>query len=545
MLLAVMLFLTLNVVLAIYVINWSRLPSVVMFVFLAFFNFSFALAMTKRILSFLVSPYQMAKIQSLTNKPQVAVLYATMNDVVPEALSSIWQTYRSQVYVLDDSTDPHKRSIIDRIAGEKGFVVMRREQRRGFKAGAINDWIKIYGAEYDYIVLLDADSYLPPDWVEDALKYAEHPANAKVSIFQGLINIWNLDNRFVKTLAPLHVLGQDIWEKRLANHLDAVFCYGHNVLVRMSHLREIGGFVEGYVSEDFATAVKLAEKGYKSRFIPSHTYEALPENIRGFVKRQNKWTRGSMEFFTFAKHPNLSPMQRLLLAQTPADHFAYVIILISMFLTIFGYYSTTAHLLAFALNLFSAHIFYILEIPLFQYVIATAIVSGIMLRLKLYKLGVSNWVFLKYQLLSKAIGAIMLPYEVKTILKYAVNRKLSVSVTPKSETNLSLKETMSIAKATVLIMILLTFGLILMNPLGIVYNITWLAPFFVSPFIIYYFSKASRSRHSRAGGAYLTATNGASKTVSSQYSQPEIVSSMLSALRFNEATPTSNEMYKS
>lgn len=529
-------FMTLNAVLGYYVINWSRLPSILMFIFLVFFNFSFALLLTKRILSFVVKPYQPVKLKDLASKPKVAILYATMNDVVPEALSSVGQTYPSDVYVLDDSTETEKRNTIDRIAHEKGFKVIRREQRQGYKAGATNNWIRLYGAQYDYIVLLDADSYLPPDWVEDALKYAEHPSNAKVSVFQGLINIWNIDNRFVRTLAPLHVLGQDIWEKRLANHLDAVFCYGHNALVRMSHLREIGGFVEGYVSEDFATAVKLAEKGYKSRFIPSHTYEAMPENIRGFIKRQNKWTRGSMEFFSFSKQPHLSPLQRLLLVQTPLGHFAYIIILVTMFLTIFGYYSTTAHLLAFALNLLEYHIFYILEIPLFQYVIATAIMSGIILRLKLYKLGVSNWTFFKYQFLSKAIGAIMLPYEVKTMLKYVVNRKLMVSVTPKSETSLSLRETLSIAKETILIAWLLTIGLVLTNPLGIVYNVTWFAPFFISPLIIYFFSRTPPHSRGSDAIAFRTATNGSPMDISCHYSQPEVITALLSNVRTNRAT---------
>jgi len=529
--LVVMLFLTLSVALALFVINWTRPVSVLMFIFLMFFNFSTSLLLSKRILSFFVEPYRLPLLQNLTGEPRVAILYATMNDVVPECLSDILQTYPNEVYVLDDSTDPEKRSIVDQIADEKGFTVLRRNHRQGFKAGAINNWIRTYGKNYDYIVLLDADSYLPPDWIEGALKYAEHQSNSHISIFQGLINIWNLDNRFVKTLAPLHVLGQDIWENRLANHLDGVFCYGHNVLVRLSHVREIGGFVEGYVSEDFATAVKLAEKGYKSRFVPIHTYEAMPENIKGFIKRQNKWTRGSMEFFSFARQPHLSNLQRLLLLHTPMGHLAYVIIMIAMFLTIFGYYSTTAHLIAFAMNLWSSNIFYLWSIPLFQYVIATSLFSGVVLRLKLFQLRVGNVTFLKYQLLSKSIGAAMLPYEVKTILNYLTNKKLTVSVTPKSEKALSLRETLSISKATILIMTLLSIGLILVNPLGIFYNITWLAPFFFSPIIIHFFSKATPIKANNSGVSLpITLKNGGSMGVTCLLSQPQTVDALLNSV---------------
>lgn len=522
-------FLMLEIALALFVINWSRPVSIVMFIFLMFFNFSFSLLISKRVLSFFVKPYQLQKLQSLVSKPRVAILYATMNDVVPECLSRIWQTYATDVYVLDDSTEPAKRSIVDGIVKERGFSVLRREHRQGFKAGAINNWIKAYGQKYDYVVLLDSDSYIPPDWVEEALKYAEHPSNSKVAVFQGLINIWNLDNRFVRTLAPLHVLGQDVWEKRLANHLDAVFCYGHNVLVRMRHVREIGGFVENYVSEDFATAVELAGRGYKSRFIPIHTYEATPENIRGFIKRQNKWTRGSMEFLSFVKKPNLSAMQRLLLLQTPMGHFAYVLIMITMFLAIFGYYSTMTHLIAFAMNLWASNIFYILSIPLFQYVIVTSIVSGVMLRIKLHQLRVGNLTFFRYELLSKAIGAIMLPYEVGTIVKYLLNKKLTFQVTPKSEKTLSFRETLSISKATIFMATLLVIGLIAMNPLGVFYNITWLAPFFISSLIIYLFSKTPSNCGKLEQNSRMTATNGGSFALTCLYSQAETVDLLLNS----------------
>ena len=70
---------------------------------------------------------------------------------------------------------------------------------------------------------------------------------------------------------------------------------------------------------------------------------------------------------------------------------------------------------------------------------ATSIASGVLIRVKLHQLGVSNSTFMRHQLLSKSIGAIMLPYEVRTTLKYLVNRKLSSPVAPKSETILSLR----------------------------------------------------------------------------------------------------------
>jgi len=72
-----------------------------------------------------------------------------MNDMVPESLMSIRQTYSSDVYVLDDSTSQEKREVVDRIAEGRGFRILRREHRRGFKVGAINNWIKKHDRDYD------------------------------------------------------------------------------------------------------------------------------------------------------------------------------------------------------------------------------------------------------------------------------------------------------------------------------------------------------------------------------------------------------------
>lgn len=419
-----------------------------------------------------------------------------MNDVVPECLVSVEQSYPCDVYVLDDSFKLEIREVIDKIVRENGFVVVRRNHRKGYKAGALNNWLSKYGAKYDYLVLLDADSFIPPDWVEEALKYAEHPNNENIAIFQGLINIWNLDNRFIKTLAPLYVVGQDIWEKKLANYLDAVFCYGHNVMMRTKPLLEIGGFVTDYVSEDFGTAVKLADRGYKSRFVQLHTYEAMPENIRGFVKRQRRWTTGAMEFFDFMRDSRMSLSQKIILSMIPFGHISYVFILSAMFLTIYGYASTFADFSSFAHNLLLSPILYILSIPIFRYAIVLRIISSIPLQFRLRQLRIGQAAYLKNQLLSKAIGSIMLPHEVSSLIHYIRTRTRGAGfpVTPKNESNLSLNGVFKISMMTLLLIIIFTIGLIFINPLGVFYNISWLLAFYISPIIIYVFSKTSGSR---------------------------------------------------
>jgi len=480
-----------NAAIAIYVINWTIPTSVAMYLILSFFLVSFSFLLSKRLLAFFLKPYKLPKLDFLGKKPKVAILYTTMNDVVEECLRGINQSYDSDVFVLDDSTDPNKRSLVGRVANELGYVVLRRSERKGFKAGAMNNWFAKYGKNYDYVVVLDADSLLPSYWVEEALKYAEHPENRNIAIFQGLINIWNKDNKFVKVLAPLHKVGQDIWEKKLANYLDAVYCYGHNVMIKVRALEEIGGFVSGYVSEDFATAVKLAERGYKCRFVPLNTYEAIPENVRGFVKRQNKWTKGSMEFFDFIKNSKISLSQKTILSLIPLGHISYILILAAMFLTVYGYSSSFSSFVLFIRYLIHYHLFFIWSIPLFRYMIFLHLINTGLLLATIVKLKIGLGNYFKHQILSKSIGAVMLPYEIKSIFSYLLKRKRSFPVTPKDEPRLSVKEILSIAKISIFISIVLSIGLYFINPLGLLFNALWFIPFFFSPFVLLFYSGPS------------------------------------------------------
>jgi cellulose synthase/poly-beta-1,6-N-acetylglucosamine synthase-like glycosyltransferase len=524
-------YLTIEFILGYFVIRWASPGSVLLFGVISVLFTAAAYGTAREVLGLaLGGRSSIASLGQLTTSPRVALLYTTMNDVVPECLATTNQDYPSNVYVIDDSSDPEARSTVDRIAQEKGLTVVRRSERRGFKAGAINDWLAKHGSEYDYIVLLDSDSYLPPDWVGQALRYAEHPGNERVAIFQGLINIWNLDTRFAKTLAPMSKLGQFVWERRLANSLDAVFCYGHNVMVRVSALARIGGFVEGFVSEDFATAVALAQKGWHSRFIPLHTYEAVPENIRGFIKRQNKWTRGSMEFFGFARKPSISYEKGYLLLQTPFGHVINLLLPVGALLTVYGFASTPAGAGSFLLSLLRNPLSTVWSVPIFRLLIGWGLLGAFLGMLVRYRSGVTLTEYLRHRVLSGAISAIMIPYELKSMLSYFVGGLRQIPVTPKSEKPLSASEVFHISRYSLVFQGLLWAGILEFNPLAAVFNASWLVPMLLSPFVVMWFSKAlaSSDRNSLLGSGGLL--------LSAARANPSLVNQHLNALVTSQTT---------
>ena len=484
-----------------HVVNWYQPVSVAQFGLMVVFLFAFSFAFTKRLFSLVLPPFRLPALKRVTGAPRVAILYTTMNDVVPDCARAIRQTHPCDVFFLDDSSDPAKRAVVDRLASEFGYTVLRRPERKGFKAGALNHWLRLHGASYDYFVLLDADSVLPPDWVERTLLYAEHPDNADLAIFQGMINIWNTDVRFPRALAPTHVLSHDEWERKLAGYLGTVVCYGHNVMIRTRPVLEIGGFTEGYVSEDFATAVALASRGHGSTFVPLHTWEALPENVRGFVKRQTKWTRGSMEFFSFVPRADLPWHKRVILLMIPWGHVAYVAIFAAILLAVFGRASSLNAFVAFGQNLLTAPLEYIWSIPLFQFIILLTVVTSAFTIAKILQVRLRFRDYYRSRTLSRAIGAIMLPHEVRSMVQYALDPTRRFPVTPKDEPPMSMREILRVGRGTVALVAVVSVGLLLVNPVGLYYNVLWLLAFYTAPFVIHHYcGPGSRPKTMANGG---------------------------------------------
>ena len=105
---------------------------------------------------------------------KVLLLYTTCNDFDPESLlASSNQNYSNyEVYILDDSYDKKYIDKINQFAKENPWIkVIRRKDRKGFKAGNINNFLQNYNINYDYFVLLDSDEIIPEDFITKTLNY--------------------------------------------------------------------------------------------------------------------------------------------------------------------------------------------------------------------------------------------------------------------------------------------------------------------------------------------------------------------------------------
>ena len=238
-----------------------------------------------------------APVVPLTDGPAVALLYTTCNDFVEKsALSCVNQDYRRfTVYILDDSSDPEYRSRVDRFAAlhPERVRVVRRPDRKGFKAGNINHALRRVSSE-PFFALADADEILPPDFLA---RLAPRLVDDPTCGFVQASHRYNPDapGKFSASLGA----GIDShwrWYQPLRNRYGFVMLLGHGALIRREAWTAVGGFPE-IVSEDLGFALRIRELGWRGRFAEDVVcHEDFPESMRAFRVRHMKWTRGTCEF---------------------------------------------------------------------------------------------------------------------------------------------------------------------------------------------------------------------------------------------------------
>lgn len=245
-------------------------------------------------------PARMVDQISLTseNAPSVALLYTTCNDFVEESmLSCVHQDYPNYtVYILDDSNNEAYKNQVDRFAQRfpERVRVIRRPDRKAFKAGNMNHGLSVAATEEPYFAIADADEILPPDFLSKLVPVMENDPTCGFVQANHRANP-NSQSALSKSLG----VGIDIhwkWYQPLRNDYGFVMFLGHGALLRRKCWEEIGGFPD-IVSEDLGFAIHIREKGYRGRFFEDVVcYEDFPDTVRAFRIRHMKWTRGTSEF---------------------------------------------------------------------------------------------------------------------------------------------------------------------------------------------------------------------------------------------------------
>ena len=231
-------------------------------------------------------------------KDKVLMAYCTCNDFDGRSLEeSMKQSYPFvTTVILDDSTTAEYKKAVDEFAQKHGVAVVRRKDRKGFKAGNINHYFmskKCKDEGYGYYVILDSDEILPPDYVQESLKYFY--ARKNIGIVQAN-HVSNRNRNFFMKLFHIGVNSHWPTYQTMKHFYGFSTMLGHGAMLKRECYESAGGFPP-LVAEDLCLSIEARSAGYLVAFAPNIVCkEEYPVDYVAFKKRHSKWTQGNLEF---------------------------------------------------------------------------------------------------------------------------------------------------------------------------------------------------------------------------------------------------------
>jgi cellulose synthase/poly-beta-1,6-N-acetylglucosamine synthase-like glycosyltransferase len=229
--------------------------------------------------------------------PPVTVLVAAHNEekVIASILGALMEVnYPKEkmlvVPVNDRSTD-RTREIIDRFCEEHPGRIrpFHRTGGKGGKAAALKDAMELVGTEV--ILIFDAD-YIPGSAL---IRQLVAPFfDPEVGGVMGRVVPMNVGTNLLTRLLDFERSGGYQVDQQARMNLGLVPQHGGTVAgVRLSALREIGGWNDNSLTEDTDLTYRLLLAGWKTVYQNrSECYEEVPETWQARIKQLMRWAKG-------------------------------------------------------------------------------------------------------------------------------------------------------------------------------------------------------------------------------------------------------------
>jgi cellulose synthase/poly-beta-1,6-N-acetylglucosamine synthase-like glycosyltransferase len=219
---------------------------------------------------------------------------------------------RLEIQILDDSTDETRAiaQLAVRRHAAQGIDIkyLHREDRTGFKAGALDAGLKV--ATGQFVAIFDADFLPRPDFLMRTVHYFTDPGVALVQARWGHINQdYSLLTKIQSILLDAHF----VLEHGSRNRGGCFFNFnGTAGIWRREAIDDGGGWQHDTLTEDLDLSYRTQLKGWRFVFVQDHVAPAeLPVEMNAFKSQQHRWAKGSIQTF-------LKLMPRILRSNQPA-----------------------------------------------------------------------------------------------------------------------------------------------------------------------------------------------------------------------------------
>jgi membrane glycosyltransferase len=303
------------------------------------------------------SPNSVERNRIHTRTAIVMPIYHEDTDRVAARIRQTWRSCKTRGldqhcdwYFLCDSNDPdicqREEQIVENLMPGFGFnhgpsgrlFLVRRADRKDFKAGNIMHFLEKHGDGYDFMLVLDADSVMLGKSIERLiLTLQEH---TQMGIVQTLMIPIRSATPFARAMQystarclPLYAQGMLWFYDR-----DSVY-WGHNALIRVAPFRKhcrlpmlpgkppLGGTI---MSQDIVEAAFIGRAGWEVGWIVDGggSFDEIPANILTYGQRDQRWCQGNFQHYRFILAPDIRFGHRLYFANGIFSYLASPLLLL-------------------------------------------------------------------------------------------------------------------------------------------------------------------------------------------------------------------------
>jgi membrane glycosyltransferase len=214
------------------------------------------------------------------------------------------------------------RELTLRYGGEGRLHYRRRTERSGHKTGNIADFVRRWGAPYEFMLVLDADSIMTGNALVTLARLME--AHPQIGILQSLPLLAGHETLFGRIIqfgarlqSPMLGSVSPSGNSTTATtgtqrHIAAANFTAHCGLPRL--LADHHG--EEILSHDFVEAALMRSAGYEVRQLPDleGSWEEVPGNVIDYAARDRRWAQGNLQHLRLLNYPRLRFMSRCTLS---------------------------------------------------------------------------------------------------------------------------------------------------------------------------------------------------------------------------------------
>lgn len=252
-----------------------------------------------------------------------AIVMPVFNEDVSRVFEGLRVIYRSMqetkklehfdFFILSDSNRPNQWiqeevawvELCKQVGGFGKIFYRKRRHQINKKAGNVADFLRRWGKNYRYMVVLDADSIMTGRALVQLVALMEK--NAQVGIIQTAPRIVygetlyaRLQSFASRLYSPLFLAGLNYWQQHDGNY------WGHNAIIRIQPfidhcaLPDLPGsepFGGRILSHDFVEAALMRRAGWEVWLAGEieGSFEEGPPTLIDSAKRDRRWCQGNMQ----------------------------------------------------------------------------------------------------------------------------------------------------------------------------------------------------------------------------------------------------------